>query len=878
MRIEIYSALDMETCLETTEWAGTFEAYLDATIPQWRAYEVQRFAAYVGGLPWGQASWGDTLPADTVVRLNLIPMGGIFKAIGNIIGKLFSFLGFGGSNRGGSQETPDSRELDAASGKANTAKLSGVVPELAGRFRRFPDYLTPPRRYFVNKREQWLVFLANIGPGLHDVHPSEVRVGDTSFAALGADAAYTVYAPGADLSAVIPAQIWYTSPGVGSTSSGSAGLELTTEPANRVNSDPATYSFSGGLITRSSGFFPDGWGIGTEINVEYQRPYVIADFNLPPLYSNFTGYFAHLPSLAVGSLVKVGAFESNVFWKIAAVTFVSGGTYTIRFADATTDMPIHVAASGGTAYIFGSDVKYPIVSFDSDSLAVAPSTFETGVTMASRIRYAGGTVYGEWSSEFLATPPGAVTSLLELDTFFPQGLCFLTDTGGLQSRSVSIEYQYRNSAGGGRTTLRYTYSDATVDQIGFTEQISIPSQAPLVRARRVGAQSTSTQVQDKCQWYGLKTRLPNHTIYPRWTTIAISMRSGGKLASQSENQVNVTATRILPTLQSNGTWGSPVATRDISAFARYILNSAGVPDSQIDMEELRRLHAIWAPRVDTLDFVFDATTVKEALEVAFGAGMGEFTCGDGLVRPVREDVRTEFEQSYSPHNMTRPLRRTISSHSQITDFDGVDVEYTDNATWAKETVQCRFPGDLGAKVQKITLEGVTNRTRAWRIGMRRRGEQVYRRKEYSFNTELDALNSVYMGYVALFDSYGQTGLITGIRSDGAGGAIITSSEEMKWSPGVDHVLGYRSLDGNFRGPFAATPGPSPYEVRAVLPMPWPSVSMSHELPHLYFGTVSDFGFPALVTAVNPRGQFEVSVSAVNYDARVYAYDNASPPA
>lgn len=886
MRIEIYSAPALDVCVESLDWDGHFEGYLDSTIPMWRQYEVQRFAAYFGDKPFPRELWDKPLPSNAVLRVNIVPMGGIFKALGSIIGKLFSFLG-GRARATGSTETPQGTELKASQGKANTAKLASAVPEPAGTYRRFVDYLTPPRRYFVNKREQWLVFLANIGPGDYQVLDENVRVGSTPFNQLGADASYGVHPPNTDLSSIEAAQIWHTTTEVGGTSSGTAGLEMTTDLGSRDNSDPAAYAFSGSTVTRSDGEFPSGWGVGTQIAVEYPRAYDVTTRDVPPgsedpgyQISQFTGYFGHLPSAAVGQVFSVGLFDSAEKWSVRSSVALGGGRFTLEFFNDTGGGVVLVPPGTGLSFLFGSDVVRQITAFDSVSATVAPGGFESG-SIATRVRFAGGVVYGEWSSEFIATPPGQVTSLIELDVFFPNGLCYLSDEGDVESRSVSVEYQYRNSSGGPRVTISRTFSDATVDQIGFTEQFAISPMAPAVRVRRVGAQSTSTQVQDKCQWYGLKARLPDHWRYPGWTTLAVNLRSGGKLGAQSENQINVTPTRVLPTLLPNGTWSAPQPTRDISAFARHILNSSGVPDDQIDMAEMVRLHSIWTARGDTLDFVFDATTVKEALQTAFGAGMGEFTCGDGLVRPVREDVLESWEQSYSPQNMSTSLRRNITAHSQITDYDGVDVEYTNATTWAKETVPCRLPGDLGAKVEKVTIDGVTDRTRAWRIGMRRRRALFYRRKEYSFSTELDALNSNYLDRVALFGSdpgYGQSALLVAMRDGASGVAVMRSSEPLVWEAGAQHIVAYRRADGRMIGPFIASPGADAYEVIATIPNPWPAITLSQELPHLYFGKSETFAFPALITAVSPRGDFEVSVSAVNYDARVYASDNDFPPA
>src|SRR5690606_2167043 len=148
---------------------------------------------------------------------------------------------------------------------------------------------------------------------------------------------------------------------------------------------------------------------------------------------------------------------------------------------------------------------------------------------------------------------------------------------------------------------------------------------------------------DTVHWYGLKARLSTRTSYPNWTTASFKMRSGGRLAAQSENQINVIATRILPTLQPDGSWGAAQPTRDISAFHRYIGQTIGYTDENHDMEELRRLHLIWVSRGDTFDHVFDLTTVKAAMNTALGAGMAELTVADGLVRPVRDEPRTQFE-------------------------------------------------------------------------------------------------------------------------------------------------------------------------------------------------------------------------------------------
>jgi hypothetical protein len=50
-----------------------------------------------------------------------------------------------------------------------------------------------------------------------------------------------------------------------------------------------------------------------------------------------------------------------------------------------------------------------------------------------------------------------------------------------------------------------------------------------------------------------------------------------------------------------------------------------------------------------------------------------------------------------------------------------------------------------------------------------------------------------------------------------------------------------------------------------------------ELALFQFGAANRWCLPALVTDVKPKGTDKVSVTAVNYDARVYADDDNLPP-
>lgn len=883
---------------ESFEWTGTFDEFLcsdEIDCADWREDEEQRFVVYLNGAVLPSEKWDSTSvgEGDTVDVVPLTVHGGLLKGIGSIIGSLFNAV-FGWlmpSQRGrdAGRSPRQGQKLETAEGRANEAKLGDVVPELAGRFKRYPDYLTPPRRYFVNQREQWLEFHACIGPGRYQINPSDVKVGDTPFSGLGDSGQFKIYEPGASLTGTTTHEHWFTVDEVGGTSSGTAGLELTTDPANRTNSNPASYTFDGNTITRSDGSFPPGWGQGTVVSIAVARTLTYAvtgggGFPLPEP-NVFTGDFAHLYPLPEGFPVVVTGAVSGTFLALEVNIDAQGqgslqlwipGTPPSESSPGTDPEPISNLSPGD--YTLTTTVgarTYTISANNESSIELVEANFPSYSSVGD-IAYSSGRVYGEWTNLYTSTPAKEQSNTYECDIFAPGGIAYIEDNGDLSNRSVGVEFQARNVVTGVFTNFNRTYTARSLNGIGFTERFTLPVGQYNWRVRRTSASATETNIRDTVHWYGLKARLPTRASYPRWTTMSIRLRSGGKIAAQSENQINVIATRILPTLQPNGTWGAPEPTRDISAFAKYITDTLGYAEDQWEMDELVRLHNdFWVPRGETCDHVFDLMTSKQALDITLAAGMSEFTVSNGAIRPVRDDVRTQFEQGYSPQNMTGVLSRTFSSIRPDTP-DGVEVEYIDETTWAKSTVICALPGSDRVRLESMKLDGVTDRDRAWRIGMRRQRARIFRNWDYGFETGLEALNSEYLSYVPLFDDlagYGTSALLVGIAPIGDNQYMLTLSEPLEWQEGDTHVVAYRDLSGDLHGPFPALPGVDDYTVVATIPGSVPTVSLRAELPHVYFGTIENWCFPALITEIDPTDTTTGTVRAVNYAPEVYLDDN-----
>ncbi|OBX38326.1 hypothetical protein A8U91_02725 [Halomonas elongata] len=174
-----------------------------------------------------------------------------------------------------------------------------------------------------------------------------------------------------------------------------------------------------------------------------------------------------------------------------------------------------------------------------------------------------------------------------------------------------------------------------------------------------------------------------------------------------------------------------------------------------------------------------------------------------------------------------------------------------------------------------------SRTQAYRLGMRERARLAYRRTQFKFPTELDALNSSYMSHAGIASDvpgYGQSAWVVAATYDDQTGTVtLEVSEEFDWVDGASHVIAWRKPDGKLTPPYPAQPGSDPFLVVATAPSA-PTINDDMQRPFVHFGTTETWSWQTLITDIKPRGNEGVSVSAVIDDPRVYDYDDATPPA
>lgn len=787
----------------------------------------------------------------------------------------------------GTPNNPGTGEsIASGSAKGNKVKLGDPIRESFGLQKIYPDYLMPPHKYYSDYRSQQLELMLCIGKGRFQISPNNIRIGDTPIIALGDEASYQIFEPGEFVANNPGTNWWHQAAEVGSSSTGAAGLELTVTTAVTQFPDSFTFTFSGYSVTSTTPF-PSDWTVGLVLRMDVPYAYTVTDGGAGR--DVISGPLQMLDP-SPGDRIEVSGANSG-FYEVETYN-PSAPSMTLNYADGSPANQMTVGQ--GLAAIGPEGLRFKITSINGATITVDRLDSSGGVdtsfpgfvnltTSQAKIQVDPANLEGGWRGWFAACPDGEVTDVLQWNLFFPEGLCWVGNTGNVVSMTAAYTVQYRDAALGEAapiTTLQYSHTNNTLDQGGYTTTLRLPTPIrPQVRMRKVLVMGESLEFHDTIQWTSLCSLLNAPVRYEGATTMTVRAQVSDRIAAQTESLVHVIANRMLP-VRENGVWQPERATREIGPAAMYVARSLGLPDSQVDQIELFRLNdGVWKQRLDVFDKAYtEESTAKDVLNEMFSAGFAELTTDRGMIRPVRDEPRTVFEHMYSPQNLTAPLSRDVSMPGPD-DYDGVQVTYVDRRTWAQTTVDCLLPNDTTfRKIEKITAEGVTSRDKAYQYGMRRRRAQVYRRDSYTWSTEMDALNSRYMSYCTVSDDvpgYGQSALLVGIQYEGSS-VILEASEAFDWSSPLQHLVAVRRPDGTVSGPYNAS-RVDDYRLRIALLDFAPDVSQDTEPPHLQFGPLERWSYPVLVTQIDPDGIDSANVQAIGYDARVYIDDNSQAP-
>lgn len=356
-----------------------------------------------------------------------------------------------------------------------------------------------------------------------------------------------------------------------------------------------------------------------------------------------------------------------------------------------------------------------------------------------------------------------------------------------------------------------------------------------------------------------------------------------KAVTNTKESPNIIVSQILVWLLD--TSSDSRESKSICRFAANAVYDAIGSDAAdaIDWAALSSLDATLESRGDCFNGEFaDETTLWEALKIILAPGYSEPAMKEGKLIPIRTSSGSNYDHLYTQDIMLDRGLTISDTHYDSSEPDGIDVEYLDEDSGEMEIVECRLSGDAGNRVKRIQAVGITNRTRAWRYGMRERRRLFYKPANYSFVTEMDSLNSSYGDAIGIacdiFSS--QNGSVTSY----SGNTLtldFTPTFDTTASPAPTYFAALRNRDGEMSGLFTVTQG-SPANTITIIDSPGldftPIVngSPAGDNTMISIGTASEWGVRAIVRKITPQGEDSFEVLAEEYVSNVFDDDDNAP--
>src|SRR5690625_3212995 len=263
--------------LERYEAHGvTLDQWLRDNVPSYHPGDQQPISATVNGVVVGPAQWAETyITHDTVVELRPQPQGAslIVAAVAAVVAVAATILLRPSIPSQSNRRSTRGSSIYEANAQGNRPKLGDVIPEIAGRHKTYPDYLTAPRRYFVEPKVQALDLLLCVGRGEYDIQDDEIRIGSTPLPSLGGSVNYQIFPPGANVTGHIAHRRWYNAPEVGATTGGSGIRLLSTRDLQQEWDAPLTLSGA----TISGADQPASWDEGVIVSVTFDIPVEVSN-------------------------------------------------------------------------------------------------------------------------------------------------------------------------------------------------------------------------------------------------------------------------------------------------------------------------------------------------------------------------------------------------------------------------------------------------------------------------------------------------------------------------------------------------------------------------------------------------------------------------
>ncbi|WP_287110979.1 host specificity factor TipJ family phage tail protein [Methylobacillus sp.] len=602
--------------------------------------------------------------------------------------------------------------------------------------------------------------------------------------------------------------------------------------------------------------------IGQAIPVLYGRMKVYPDFAAQP-YGEFENNEQYLYQLFVISQGRVMVKAENIF---VEDTHISG---------------------------FGTDYELELLYPGEKS-----TLFPTGVFNATEV--AGQSITFAKLGPYTINPSTTLINKIAVDIVAGRGLYRLNEEGKMRSASATfnikaIPVDDEGQTSGAAIDLgNHTMSGATSTAVRRTFKFDVPEGRYGVEITRVDSVSTDQRVAHDIAWAGARGYSSQEIDYGNVTMLAMKIRTNNTISQQSSRKINVIGERVLerPTWdEATQSYSWAEDTESVGSIALAAMDACRAPygaqadDTRYNIAQLLYLEQIWEGRTNSLgqpspdrfNAVFDSTQAFwDALTSIVRAGRARPFVQGGIIHFTRDALQSLPTTMFTSRNIVKGSFRLNYVMPSEDSSDHVIVEYFDERSWRPRTVKCVLDAGTVKKPAKVKAFGITSREQAHREGMMMAAVNRYRRKEISFETELEGHIPSLGDMIAIqsdIPEWGQHAEVVDFQ-----GGVATLSEPLTWTDNVAHYVMLRHTNGSAEGPIQVERGADPYKIVFSYGVPQKNMYWGYEKEKTYvaFGRSGQVVQLAKVLSITPR-QNTVAITAINEDVRVHSADGTPTP-
>jgi len=493
----------------------------------------------------------------------------------------------------------------------------------------------------------------------------------------------------------------------------------------------------------------------------------------------------------------------------------------------------------------------------------------------------------EWLS-FVVNPSGTKAYMIGYDIVFPNGLVWYDKKGNQKTVLVLIRSEVRTIDDAGVPTsdwvlfhlVEYRRSQNTAIRESFSKSSSLGTGRFEFRIRRVTPDSEAASTSDTVSIFGLRGYGGPHPAVQDVTLLRVRVKATNSLSGDVASMIRVKATRKLLPVLPTGLGTTFEKSRSIIDAVAYMVTSSNggqQANSLLVWDELYSNKMMFTNERYFFDWGFTSrVSVMEAAGKAAACAMAVPYSPGGLFCLAVDRLQTAVNLKFSGADSIEKDSLKISHVFKTPDYPTcVRVTYTDPDTWEAKSVDCFTLGGSIENPKEIQLDGCTNRTQAYKIGLRMWKELFLTTTSVEFVTGLSGhiptlFSWAYVGEDSV--DWGQTGSIVKIVD----GDVWTSEPVDFSGDNVGQIVLWLK-NGSVAGPYACLPTLQSHVLKVNIPDDIQTLLDDNTGATSYiFGPQSEDFHVIRIMSISPNGADKIGImgQVVNVDA--YDLSSATP--